>query len=167
MKDILKSSNVERVLFDKFGAKRTKELMEDLERDNKYELTADELRSLREDFNATFSTEDEVRLAIQDFGKKDYVLEPHTATCIKSAKNSGKQTVIYSTAEWTKFSVPVINSLDGTDKKMKDLEALQLINKEYGLKVPQLVAEIFEKEENHLDIIEKTEIKESIEKFIS
>ncbi|MCV6607723.1 MAG: threonine synthase [Campylobacterales bacterium] len=165
--DILKSSNVERVLFDKFGPQRTKELMEDLENTNKYQLTADELKSLREDFDATFSTEDEVRSAIQDFGKKDYVLEPHTATCIKSVKDNGKKTVIYSTAEWTKFSVSVINALDGTNKEMKDLEALQLINKEHGLSLPELVVEIFEKPENHLDIIEKTAIKEGIEKFIS
>lgn len=165
--DILKSSNVERVLFDKFGPERTKELMDDLERDNRYQLTDDELKVLKEDFTATFSTEDEVRAAIKDYGEKEYVLEPHTATCIKSAVNRTKPTVIYSTAEWTKFSVPVINSLDGTDKKMKDLEALKLINKEYGLSIPKHIQEIFDKNENHLDIIEKTEIKKAIENFIA
>ena len=57
--DILKSSNVERIMFDKFGAERTKELMEALANDGKYQLTEDELALLREDFDASFSDDEE------------------------------------------------------------------------------------------------------------
>ena len=56
--DILKSSNIERVMFDKFGGKRTKELMDALVNDGKYQLSAEEQISLQEDFVATFSSDD-------------------------------------------------------------------------------------------------------------
>ena len=56
--DILKSSNVERILFDKFGSERTKELMDNLSHNNSYKLSDSELASLREDFDA-ISSDDE------------------------------------------------------------------------------------------------------------
>ncbi len=58
--DILKSSNVERVLFDKFGAERTRELMEQLDREGFYNLTKSELLEIQEDFDATFSSDSRV-----------------------------------------------------------------------------------------------------------
>ena len=50
--DILVSSNVERLLFDKFGAVRTKELMDSLASDGFYELSNSELGALKENFDA-------------------------------------------------------------------------------------------------------------------
>ena len=41
-------------------------------------------------------------------------MDPHTATCIKAyndLKRKPLKTVIYSTAEWTKFSPTVLNAL--------------------------------------------------------
>jgi len=110
--DILISSNVERLLFHKFGAKRTKELMEALKRDKKYSLTKEEREEIQKDFKATFSTDDEAKDEIEYFIENyNYIIDPHTATSIKSYKereDKNIKTVVCSTAEWTKFSQTVL-----------------------------------------------------------
>ena len=84
--DILKSSNVERIMFDKFGATRTKELMESLIYNGKYQLTEDELSLLREDFDASFSDDNECEEVVGEYAKKGYIMDPHTATCMRAYK---------------------------------------------------------------------------------
>jgi threonine synthase len=105
--DILKSSNVERILYDKFGSQRTKELMDSLNENLHYELSEDEIKSIQEDFAGVFVSDEESLEVVADFLKQGYVMDPHTATCIKAYKEKREKmlpTVAYSTAEWTKFS---------------------------------------------------------------
>ena len=161
--DILKSSNVERILFDKFGYERTKELMDDLASSGKYKLTSDELEVLREDFDASFSTDEECEDVIGDYAKKGYIMDPHTATCMKAYQTLRKQklaTIVYSTAEWTKFSPTVARALGHEVKN--DIEALDWIKDNIHLKVPKMVTELFGKPLIHDKIIDKNAIKESI-----
>lgn len=161
--DILKSSNVERILYDKFGDKRTKELMDELASSGKYHLTSSEIDEIKKDFDASYSSDEECLEVIAQYAKKDYIMDPHTATCIKAyqtlrAKNL--PTVIYSTAEWTKFSPTVAKAL-GIDAK-EDLNALDLISKKTGLKIPNMVIELFDKPIIHHKVIDKNSIKENI-----
>ena len=165
--DILKSSNVERVLFDKFGAARTKLLMDDLNEKGFYRLTEDELAMLREDFDATFCTDEEGKAVIAKYAEKGYIMDPHTATCFKAYDDLRKKslkTVIYSTAEWTKFSPTVAEAL-GYEAE-RDLDALQWISEHYGVPVPKMIAELFEKPVIHDTVVEKEKIEEEILKFI-
>ncbi len=161
--DILKSSNVERILYDKFGDKRTKELMDELASSGKYHLTSSEIDEIKKDFDASYSSDKECLEVIAQYAKKDYIMDPHTATCIKAyqtlrAKNL--PTVIYSTAEWTKFSPTVAKALDIDAKE--DLNALDLISKKTGLKIPNTVIELFDKPIIHHKVIDKNSIKENI-----
>jgi len=82
--DILKSSNVERILYDKFGASRTKELMESLNNNLYYELTNEELKSIQEDFSGVFASNKESLKEIAYYLNKNYIMDTHTATCIKA-----------------------------------------------------------------------------------
>ncbi|MDD5359369.1 MAG: threonine synthase [Sulfurovaceae bacterium] len=161
--DILKSSNVERILHDKFGEKRTKELMDELTASGKYHLSEDEIEEIKKDFDASYSSDEECLEMIGEYAKKDYIMDPHTATCIKAYKTLRDQnlpTIIYSTAEWTKFSPTVAKAL-GIDAK-EDLNALDLISKKTGLKIPDMVIGLFDKPIVHNKVIDKNSIKENI-----
>ena len=165
--DILKSSNVERVLFDKFGPERTKALMERLNESGRYELASEELQMLREDFDASFSSDEEGKEVIAEYAKKGYIMDPHTATCFKAYNRLRKKslkTIIYSTAEWTKFSPTVCEALG--HKAERDQEALEWISENYGVEVPKAIAELFEKPIIHKTVIDKEKIEEEILKFI-
>jgi threonine synthase len=167
--DILKSSNVERVLYDLFGQERTKELMFELEEKNVYELNAAELAKLRECFDADFCTGDDGKRYIKNiFEEEHYLMDPHTATCIKSYETCSKpeiKTIAYSTAEWTKFSPVIANALTG-EKDAEDITALQSISKVAGLPIPAMINELFTKEIAQKTIIEKDEIEKEILKFL-
>jgi len=167
--DILKSSNVERILFDLFGYERTRELMSDLESKNAYELNAEELSKLQECFDADFCNGDEGKQYIKDtFVNDGYLMDPHTATCMKSyetCSNPAIKTIAYSTAEWTKFSPVIANALTG-EVDAEDIVALESISKEASLEIPDMVKGLFSKKIVHNTIIEKEDIEKEILKFL-
>ena len=168
--DILKSSNVERILFDMFGYSRTKELMDDLEVNNVYELTSVELKTLQECFDADFCSGDEGKKYIRDtFVNNGYLMDPHTATCMKSyetCSNPAIKTIAYSTAEWTKFSPVIANALTG-EIDAQDIDALKSISNETSLEIPPMIKELFTKKTVHNEIIDKENISKEILKFLA
>ena len=167
--DILKSSNIERILFDMFGAKRTRELMENLESQNFYELTPDELFALQVCFDADFCNGDEGKVYIKDTFENDgYLMDPHTATCMKSYEtccNSAIKTIAYSTAEWTKFSPVIDNALTGK-VDAQDIDALESISKTASLAIPAMIKGLFSKKVTQDTIIDKEDIEKEILKFL-
>ena len=167
--DILKSSNVERVLYSLYGAKRTRELMESLDKESIYRLTSDELEKLQEVFVADYCSDEEGKKYIKDVFENDgYLMDPHTATCFKSYEtisNPEIKTVIYSTAEWTKFSPVIANALTG-ENDTKDIVALESISKKAKVDIPSMIKELFTKEVVHKSIVEKEDIEKEILKFL-
>jgi threonine synthase len=165
--DILKSSNVERIMFDKFGAARTKELMDALASDGKYQLTADELALLREDFDASFSDDTECEAVVGAYAKKGYIMDPHTATCMRAydtLREKALKTVVYSTAEWTKFSPSVAKSLGHAVKD--DTEALKWVSENTNVTVPPMIDGLFSKPIIHSVVVKKEEIKGEMLNFL-
>ena len=165
--DILKSSNVERIMFDKFGASRTKELMEALENEGKYQLSDEELALLREDFDASFSDDAACEAVIGVYAQKGYIMDPHTATCMGAYENLREKelkTVVYSTAEWTKFSPAVAKALgqvvDG------DIEALKWVSANTNVTVPAMIHGLFEKPVIHNIVVSKESIKGEMLNFL-
>jgi len=165
--DILKSSNVERVLFDKFGESRTKELMKSLNDEGYYKLNEDELKEIQSDFSAVYSNDEEVLDRIVEFLKDGYLMDPHTATCIKAYNEKREKmlpTVAYSTAEWTKFSPTIARTL-GLEAE-NDKEALKQISINYNAKIPKIIEDLFIKEVVHLKIVEKSDIMREMLNFL-
>ncbi len=166
--DILKSSNVERILYDFFGAERTKELMEQLDQENYYQLTNDELDQIQQVFSADFCSDDEGKEVIRQTFEDGYLMDPHTATCFKAYESCSEKplkTIIYSTAEWTKFSPTIANALTG-EIDTHDLDALQAIANKANIKIPAVVNDLFEKEIAQTMVIDKENIEKEILKFL-
>ena len=166
--DILKSSNVERILYDLYGADRTRELMENLDKDNIYTLTQDELAKLQEIFIADYCSDDEGKAYIKKAFDAGYLMDPHTATCFKTYETKSNpeiKTIIYSTAEWTKFSPVIANALTG-EEDTKDIVALESIAKVAKVAIPAMIKELFDKKIIHDSVIEKEDIEKEILKFL-
>ena len=168
--DILKSSNVERILFDMFGAERTKELMLQLDNDKYYKLTAEELAKVQEIFAADFCSDQEGLDYIKQAFEVNYLMCPHTATCFKvydtQRQDKTIKTIAYATAEWTKFSPNIALAITG-EKPEHDKEALEMIAGKAGVQVPEQIASLFSKEITQKTIVDKTEIDNAILDFLN
>lgn len=167
--DILISSNVERMIFDKLGADRCKELMEDLAQKKVYTLTQEELALIQEDFEAIYCDDTFAKETIKAYADKGYVMDPHTATCLKaeSLKEKELPNIICSTAEWTKFAPTMWSSLQEDDVKYADKEALEGFSKKLSVKIPDSIDALFSAPVIHDEVIDKTNIEATIHRFIA
>lgn len=167
--DILKSSNIERVIYSLFGAKRTKELFDDLNKNKIFKMSEEETKKLQKYFHAINSDDKYGAKIIKNFLNEGYLMDPHTATCLKAYENLKEKdlkTVIYSTAEWTKFSPTVLQALHENSISYPDKEALDTISKEYNVSQPESIKKLFSSKINHNLIISKEKIEAEIINFI-
>lgn len=159
--DILISSNVERLMYDKFGSVRTKELYESLEKNNFFKLDENELKELQKDFEAGFSTDIETRDFIKEFANTK-LIDPHTATCFKLLKDELQTPVLLtSTAEWTKFTPSIYEAL--FCKKCEDeKEAMIELAELYKIGIKKEILELFEAENEQVRVYEPSKLKHAI-----
>lgn len=163
--DILKSSNIERVLFTLFDAQRTKELMESLEQTKKYNLTKEELAWIQTYFSATSCDDNYCLNTIKAYAQKGYIIDPHTACGFKAyekikAKFPNTPCILCSTAEWTKFAPTLAKALGLGD--LSDKEALEQISKTYKTMIPKQIAMLFSQPEIHQQILDKESLSQKI-----
>ncbi|VAW60997.1 Threonine synthase [hydrothermal vent metagenome] len=166
--DILKSSNIERILFDLFGEARTRELMQQLDQNKHYALKKDELARIQSIFVADFCDDNEGKQYIKDAFAKGYLMDPHTATCFKAyntCRDKPLKTIVYSTAEWTKFSPVIANALTG-EIDAHDIDALQSIAQKANIEIPDVINRLFEKEITQKTVIDKENIEAEILSFL-
>lgn len=141
--DILISSNVERIVFDKFGHERTKELMSELVANKKYKLKEHELKALQEDFDACSGSDSDSAKTIAKYLESGYLMDPHTALGVFAYEPCEKQTVVCSTAEWTKFAPDIAKAL-GADK-LCDKDAIGFIEQKTKISAPKQIKELLDK----------------------
>ena len=166
--DILKSSNVERVLFDLFGSERTRTLMQQLDEQGYYQLDEDETAQIRAIFSASFCSNEEGQAYIRSSFDNGYLMDPHTATCFKScemSEASGYVNIIYSTAEWTKFA-PIIDAAITGHAGRGDLESLKSIAETANIEIPEMIGSLFDKPVCHPVVVGKSEIESEILAFL-
>ena len=166
--DILKSSNIERVLFDLFGPERTRELMDQLDEMGGYQLKPEELAQLQAIFAADYATDEEVSAYISQTFDAGYLLDPHTATCLKaqdSCRDKPLPSIVYSTAEWTKFSPTIDQALTGRSDA-HDIDALKSISETARLPIPPMIEALFHKPVAQDTVIDKQDIEQAVLAFI-
>jgi len=166
--DILVSSNVERILFDLFGSDRTKELMQGLENERFYALSDDETMKLQALFSADYCNGAEGKGYIKEAFDGGYLMDPHTATCFKAydcCATMPLKTIVYSTAEWTKFSPTIANALTG-EKDANDIDALESMSITAKLAIPGMIKGLFNKPIVQATVIDKENIETEILKFL-
>ena len=167
--DILKSSNVERILFDLFGQQRTRDLMQQLDEHGCYQLEADEIARIQAIFLADFCSDDEGKTYIRQAFDDGYLMDPHTATCFKSWESLSSKslaTIVYSTAEWTKFS-PVIDAAITGKVDSTDQQALESIASVANIEIPVVISALFDKPICHDSVITKNTIEDEVIRFVS
>lgn len=166
--DILISSNIERILFDLFGQERTRALMQSLVEHKNYQLTEQELELLQQYFVADFCSDTQGKSHIKKAFDEGYLMDPHTATCFQAhetCRDKPLKSVIYSTAEWTKFSPVIDNALTG-QQDSHDLDALKSIARTAEIKIPPVIQGLFDKPIAQKSVINKENIEAEIMEFL-
>jgi len=166
--DILKSSNVERVLWDLFGATRTRELMARLDSEHFYQLDAHETAALQTVFAADFCDDEEGKDFIRSAFERNYLMDPHTATCFKARQTLASNdipTIVYSTAEWTKFAPTIANALTG-EVDSHDIAALKSIARLADTPIPAMIEQLFDKPIAQSSVVDKQHIEREVLAFL-
>lgn len=166
--DILKSSNIERILFDLFGMERTRELMQQLDNEKYYQLNENEQAQIQAIFSADYCSDEAGRQYIKKTFADGYLMDPHTATCFKAydtCRSKPLKTIVYSTAEWTKFSPVIANALTG-ETDISDRMALQSIAQQARITIPSCINNLFERKITQKTVIEKEDIEKEILAFL-
>ncbi|CRF48010.1 Threonine synthase [Helicobacter heilmannii] len=165
--DILKSSNVERLLYTLFGDGRTKECMQSLDSHKRYTLSASELEQLKEHFEAISCTDAQclsyIKQVYTDFC---YLIDPHTATAFKALDflKSPLPSVVVSTASWAKFAQTTCLALENKHTK-DDKEALEVLSKK-GIVPPSAVSDLLRKPPIHTEALRVSEIARHIQDWL-
>ncbi|EAH6261760.1 threonine synthase [Campylobacter lari] len=161
--DILISSNIERLLFDKFKDERTKELMQALKNEKYYELSQEELELLQEDFEADFCNDDECMQYIKQYSHLG-LLDPHTCTCFKML-DSNTTTLITSTAQWSKFTPSMYQAI--YNKECQDEQAcMQELAKEFKQEIHPNIASLFTSTQKQDQVCKLKNLKQTIIEWI-
>lgn len=148
--DILVSSNLERLIFEVSGrdARATAERMKKLSEQGRYEVNASELKLIRENFFAGYTTEDEtVECMYEFFTEYGYPMDTHTGVAMNVAQKyeqakeeDGEDRkapmVVVSTASPYKFPQDVLYALTGNDVK-DSFKGIKRINLLTAMKVPE------------------------------
>lgn len=166
--DILKSSNVERVLFHLFGATRTRELMRQLDADGRYQLDEQEQAQIAEIFAADDCSDAEGQEYIRQAFADGYLVDPHTATCFKTCdlpEFADRVNIIYSTAEWTKFASVMDKAINGNEPE-SDQVALAAVAASASIDVPEVITSLFSRRIAHPVVVDKQDIEAEILAFL-
>lgn len=152
--DILVSSNLERLIFEVSGrdCNLTAKRMDDLKSKGKYEIAAEELKTLSEVFDAGYADEETCVEAMYDvFVDVGYTMDTHTGCAMKVAvdwfekhKKDETNMVIVSTANPYKFPQDVLYAVTGNDVK-DSFKGVKRLHAATAMAVPKCLSSLKDK----------------------
>lgn len=170
--DILVSSNLERLVYMMAqDSQKVKSYMDDLNRNDVYEISSDLLEKIQDVFKAGWLNEDEVLDTIKTcFEQTGYLLDTHTAIGYgvykEYQKTSGDETktIILATASPYKFADSVYKAL--TDQSLSEYQAIEAVYEKTGVDIPKPLVQLDQKEILHQKVIDKDDIIHEISQKI-
>lgn len=151
--DILLSSNLERLVYELSGrsAELTRERMDTLSETGKYCISQEELKNLRSEFSAGFTSEDDtVECIYEYFSDYGYPMDTHTGVAMSVADRylekrdplaPKRVMIVVSTASPYKFPQDVLYALTGNDVK-DSFKCIKRINLATAMKVPEPIKDV-------------------------
>lgn len=166
--DIIVSSNLERLLYDKIGSEKTKNAMKSLKENGKFNVN----KSLFSEFFAGYATEKETEEEIKRvYDQSNYLIDPHTAVGsfvsrkYREKTKSEKYILIAATASPFKFPKVMAKAL-GIEESSNDFESIRNISKKTGIEIPKIIEKIEKMDEYKIDIKNIEDIKKEIIEYI-
>ena len=168
--DILVSSNLERLLYFVCGPEKTARYMEELRTKGEYQLEEDDLLEIQGVFGcASVNSNESAEVINRVFRENNYLMDPHTAVAwgaMEKLVASGElkkdeAKVVLSTASPYKFSRSMLEALGQTGGE-SDHENMKKLQDYTGVKAPEALSSLFEKEVIHKDVIEAGQMKEYV-----
>lgn len=168
--DILVSSNLERLLYHlNEDENLIKEAMTNLYKDGVYEIQDLDVS----DFYANFAREEEVLTEIERvYDRYNYLIDTHTAVASKVNTKYNyeyrdyKKTIIVSTASPYKFPQTVAKAIEIDIKGQDDFSLIDRLVEKTGLKIPNGIRDLKDKNVIHDTLIDKEDMGEIILKFL-
>jgi threonine synthase len=170
--DILISSNLERLLYFTAGTEETAACMKKLNEVGKYEVSADAMDIIKQNFVGYFADENEtaatLRKVYTDYG---YLADTHTSVAFNCAEkyvndsNDTKPMVVVSTASPYKFAADVYTSLYG-EAPASALAALDELSLKSGTEIPYPLKGIGDRTVRFTDVIPSDEMWQAVERYI-
>ena len=172
--DILVSSNLERLLYLSCGrdAEQTKNRMESLAKDGKYEITA-EMKEFMSDFRAGYADMEANAKTIKAlFDETGYLIDTHTGVAAavhqayKAATDDQTKTIIASTASPYKFSRSVVEAVCGKQETADEFALINKMERLSGVKIPQAIEEIRNAEIRHQMQCKPEDMKQTVKEIL-
>ncbi|UQS86205.1 threonine synthase (plasmid) [Nicoliella spurrieriana] len=167
--DIQISSNFERLLFYKSGedSNMIKALMDQLESTGKYQVSAELLAAIQEDFACGYSDDAQIEKSIKTvFEQYHYLMDPHTASGYsvmrrEQAKDPDTPMVLLSTASPYKFVDAVADAVIGHHEE-NAIDTTKELADFTNVAVPKNLAQVWSLPEAKAPVINPSQMAEFV-----
>ncbi len=162
--DILVSSNLERLLWFVCDDKSmVAKWMSDLQTNGRFEVDNNTLTAIQQLFEAEYADDTQILDTIRNcYRETHYLLDTHTACAYRMAANG--KVLIMSTASPYKFADTVWYALSGDNADA--YQAMERLNAYTQVEIPEVLRGIAEREVLHSDVIDKSNIEQSIRSWL-